>query len=183
MHPQLAELVDVCGKLKVTHVVLAGGIPKGVTSDKLYGCKVICFAPNVIIARRLINLGASALIIEGMEAGGHIGAVSTSVLAQEILPEIMKCRCLWPVALAVRSHRRLFEMGASGVQLGTRFVCATESIAHARFKALFVHSSARDAVPSIQVDMDFPIIPVRAIKNNATQDFGALSASGDCKVS
>ena len=63
------------------------------------------------------------------------------------------------------------EMGASGVQLGTRFVCATESIAHAKFKQLFVHSNARDAVPSIQVDPDFPVIPVRAIKNKASQDF------------
>ena len=76
MHPQLAELVEVCGRQKISHVVLAGGIPKAVTSSKLtsYGCKVICFAPNVIIAHRLINLGADALIIEGMEAGGHIGA-------------------------------------------------------------------------------------------------------------
>jgi enoyl-[acyl-carrier protein] reductase II len=57
------------------------------------------------------------------------------------------------------------------VQLGTRFVCATESIAHPRFKALFIHSNSRDAVPSVQVDAEFPVIPVRAIKNNATQAF------------
>ena len=174
MHPQLADLVEVCARQKVSHVVLAGGIPKGVTSDRLisYGIKVVCFAPNVIIARRLINLGAAALIIEGMEAGGHIGAVSTSVLAQEILPFVHDV----PVFVAGGIGRgeamaSYMEMGASGVQLGTRFVCATESIAHPKFKALFVHSNARDAVPSIQIDEDFPVIPVRAIKNKATKDF------------
>jgi enoyl-[acyl-carrier protein] reductase II len=62
-------------------------------------------------------------------------------------------------------------MGASGVQLGTRFVCAAESIAHLKFKQLFIHSSARDATPSIQIDPDFPVIPVRAIKNKATEAF------------
>ncbi len=174
MHPELAALVDVCGKQNISHVVLAGGIPKAVTSQKLtsYGCKVICFAPNVIIAHRLINLGADALIIEGMEAGGHIGAVSTSVLAQELLPAIHEV----PVFVAGGIGRGeaiagYLQMGASGVQLGTRFVCATESIAHERFKKLFVHSSARDAIPSVQVDADFPVIPVRAIKNNATHEF------------
>ena len=174
MHPDLEALVDVCGKQKVSHVVLAGGIPKAVTAQKLkfYGCKVICFAPNVVIAHRLINLGADALIIEGMEAGGHIGAVSTSVLAQEILPAIHEV----PVFVAGGIGRGeaivgYLEMGASGVQLGTRFVCASESIAHERFKKLFVHSSARDAVPSVQVDAEFPVIPVRAIKNKAGQAF------------
>jgi enoyl-[acyl-carrier protein] reductase II len=174
MHPELDALVDVCGRQNVSHVVLAGGIPKNVTSNKIkaYGAKVICFTPSVAIGRRLIRLGADALIIEGMEAGGHIGPVSTSVLAQEILPEIHDV----PVFVAGGIGRgeaiaSYLEMGASGVQLGTRFVCAAESIAHIKFKNLFIHSSARDAVPSIQVAADFPVIPVRAIKNSATQAF------------
>lgn len=174
MHPDLAALVDVCAQQKVSHVVLAGGVPKAVTSDRIRACgmKVVCFAPSVAIAKRLIRLGADALIIEGMEAGGHIGAVSTSVLAQEILPTIREV----PVFVAGGIGRgeavaAYLEMGASGVQLGTRFVCATESIAHPRFKELFIHSAARDAIPSVQVDTEFPVIPVRAIKNSATQAF------------
>jgi len=65
------------------------------------------------------------------------------------------------------------EMGASGVQLGTRFVCATESIAHANFKKAFLRANARDAVASVQIDPRLPVIPVRALKNKAAEEFTA----------
>src|SRR3546814_274918 len=64
-------------------------------------------------------------------------------------------------------------MGASGVQLGTRFVCATESIAHPNFKKAFIRASARDAITSVQIDPRLPVIPVRALKNNGTEAFTA----------
>jgi enoyl-[acyl-carrier protein] reductase II len=174
MHPQLEQLIEVCKRQNVSHVVLAGGIPSGnsIKSIKDYGGKVICFAPSAIIGRKLVRLGADALVIEGMEAGGHIGPVSTSVLAQEILPNIHDV----PVFIAGGIGRgeamvSYLEMGAAGVQLGTRFVCATECIAHPKFKEIFIRSSARDAIPSVQIDPDFPVIPVRAIANKATDDF------------
>jgi enoyl-[acyl-carrier protein] reductase II len=63
------------------------------------------------------------------------------------------------------------EMGAAGVQLGTRFVCAHESIAHRNFKRAFLRAAARDAVASVQVDPRFPVIPVRALINPATHRF------------
>ena len=90
MHPGLFDLIAVCRKHGVTHVVLAGGIPpKGsVEAIKEGGAKVICFAPTLALAKKLLRSGADAMVIEGMEAGGHIGPVSTSVLAQEILPEL-----------------------------------------------------------------------------------------------
>ena len=90
MHPMLSELIDVCAKHRVTHVVLAGGLPPGGAIDRIKGngAKLIAFAPALALARKLIRSGADALVIEGMEAGGHIGPVSTSVLAQEILPEV-----------------------------------------------------------------------------------------------
>lgn len=174
MHPQLDALIDVCKRQNVTHVVLAGGIPGGtsIKAIKDYGAKVIGFAPSAIIGRKLIRLGADALVIEGMEAGGHIGPVSTSVLAQEILPAITEV----PVFVAGGIGRgeamvSYLEMGAAGVQLGTRFVCATECIAHPKFKEAFIRSAARDAIPSVQIDPEFPVIPVRAIANKATDDF------------
>jgi enoyl-[acyl-carrier protein] reductase II len=60
------------------------------------------------------------------------------------------------------------------VQLGTRFVCAHESIAHPRFKQAFIRASARDAMPSVQLDARFPVIPVRALANPATERFRAV---------
>lgn len=174
MHPKLDELVEVCSRQKASHVVLAGGIPKSHTVDalKANGCKVIGFAPSARIGQKLVKMGVEALVIEGMEAGGHIGPVSTSVLAQEILPEITEV----PIFVAGGIGRgeaivSYLKMGASGVQLGTRFVCAEESIAHPNFKQSFINASSRDALPSIQIDPEFPIIPVRAITNKATQDF------------
>ena len=174
MHPQLLELIDVCLDHKVGHIVLAGGLPPGgaIQRVKQGGAKLMCFAPALVLAKKLVRSGADALIIEGMEAGGHIGPVATSVLAQEILPEIRDV----PVFVAGGIGRGeaivgYLEMGASGVQLGTRFVCASESIAHPRFKQAFIRASARDAVPSMQLDSRFPVIPVRALANAATKRF------------
>ena len=179
MHPDLMALIDVCGRQKVGHVVLAGGVPSrpAVERVKTHGAKLICFTPALALGRRLVRSGADALIIEGMEAGGHIGPVSTAVLAQEILPEIREV----PVFVAGGIGRgeailMYLELGASGVQLGTRFVCATESTAHPRFKQAFVRASARDAVPSVQLDPSFPVIPVRALANDATRRFMVTQA-------
>lgn len=173
MHPQLNELIEVCQKNKVSHVVLAGGMAKGSIIAKIKEfAKAVCFAPSLVIAQKMIKLGADALIIEGSEAGGHIGSVSTSVLAQEILPYITEV----PVIVAGGIGRgdaiaSYLQMGAAGVQLGTKFVCAQESIAHENFKNIFIKSLARDAITSVQVDIDFSVIPVRAISNKATHEF------------
>ncbi|MFC3712627.1 NAD(P)H-dependent flavin oxidoreductase [Sphingoaurantiacus capsulatus] len=177
MHPQMLELIAVCAKHKVGHIVLAGGLPSGAAIEaiKAAGAKLMCFAPALALAKKLARSGADALIIEGSEAGGHIGPVSTSVLAQEILPEMSP---QLPVFIAGGIGRgsaiaAYLEMGASGVQLGTRFVCATESVAHANFKRAFIRASARDALASVQFDPRLPVIPVRALKNAGTEAFTA----------
>jgi enoyl-[acyl-carrier protein] reductase II len=96
------------------------------------------------------------------------------VLAQEILPQLREV----PVFVAGgighgEAIAAYLRMGAAGCQMGTRFVCASESIAHRRFKEAFVRASARDAVPSVQIDPEFKVIPVRALVNQATRDFAA----------
>jgi len=174
MHPQLDDLVRVCLEANVGHIVLAGGIPPGgaVRAVKQGGAKLICFTPALVLARRLIRSGADALVIEGSEAGGHIGPVSLNVLAQEILPHIRDV----PVFVAGGLGRgeailAYLEMGASGAQLGTRFAATTESIAHANFKQAFIRAAARDAIPSVQLDERFPVIPVRGLVNEGTKRF------------
>jgi enoyl-[acyl-carrier protein] reductase II len=175
MHPQLFELIEVCAANGVTHVVLAGGLPPAGALDaiKAFGAKVICFAPALSLAKKLIRSGVDALVIEGMEAGGHIGPVSTSVLAQEILPEVAN---QVPVFVAGGIGRgemiaSYLKQGAAGVQIGTRLVCATECIAHPAFKKAFIRASARDAVSSVQIDPRLPVIPVRALKNVGMEEF------------
>ncbi len=180
MHPQLDELIAVCLRAGVTHIVLAGGIPSGpaVRAVKDGGARLVCFAPAFVLARRFVKTGADALVIEGSEAGGHIGPVSLTVLAQEILPHIREV----PVFVAGGIGRgeailSYLEMGASGAQLGTRFAAATDSIAHPNFKRAFLRANARDALPSVQLDARFPVIPVRGLVNDGTRRFAEAQAT------
>ncbi|MBK1660724.1 NAD(P)H-dependent flavin oxidoreductase [Paracraurococcus ruber] len=175
MHPRLDQLVEVCLAAGVGHIVFAGGIPPGaaIKAAKAGGAKVVCFAPALALAKKLVRSGADALVIEGSEAGGHIGPVSLNVLAQEILPTMAKEVPVFVAGGIGRGEAILsyLEMGAAGAQLGTRFVCAAESIAHPKFKQAFLRGAARDAVPTVQIDERFPVIPVRALVNEGTKRF------------
>ncbi|HYZ34152.1 MAG TPA: nitronate monooxygenase [Crenalkalicoccus sp.] len=175
LHPRLDALVETCLAARVGHIVFAGGIPPAaaIRRAKEGGARVICFAPALALARKLVRSGADALVIEGSEAGGHIGPVSLGVLAQEILPAMAAEVPVFVAGGIGRGEAILayLEMGAAGAQLGTRFVCATESIAHPRFKQAFIRGAARDALPSVQLDAHFPVIPVRALQNEGTRRF------------
>ncbi|WP_147093184.1 NAD(P)H-dependent flavin oxidoreductase [Swaminathania salitolerans] len=179
MHPELDRLVDVCVAHKVGHVVLAGGVPSGATIKRVRdgGARAIGFAPALALGKRLVKLGIEALVIEGSEAGGHVGPVSLNVLAQEILPHIHDVPVFVAGGLA-RGDAVLgyLEQGAAGAQLGTLFAASTESIAHEAFKKAFVRANARDAVTSSQLDERFPVIPVRGLSNRGTRRFMAHQA-------
>jgi enoyl-[acyl-carrier protein] reductase II len=176
LHPQMFDLIAVCGRHKVSHIVLAGGLPSGamIEAIKATGAKLMCFAPTAAMSKKLVRSGVDAIVIEGSEAGGHIGPVSLSVLAQEILPAVTEVPVFVAGGIGRGSAVAAFlEMGASGVQLGTRFAASKESIAHPAFKKAFVRASARDAVASVQLDPRLPVIPVRALKNAGTEAFMA----------
>lgn len=174
MHPELEELLQVCIDERVGHVVLAGGLPPRTAIEKLRSAavKVISFAPTLTVARKLKRQGVEAFIIEGMEAGGHTGPVATSVLCQEILPHLRDVPVFVGGGIGRGDAIALYmKMGAAGCQVGTRLVCATESVAHEKFKKIILHAKARDAQLSVQLDPDFPVIPVRALVNRATDEF------------
>ena len=97
------------------------------------------------------------------------------MLAQEVLPHFDQVPVFVGGGIGRGDAMALYlAMGAAGCQLGTRFVCATESIAHPRFKQAMIRANARDARLSVQVDPDFPVIPVRAVANKATERFEAF---------
>lgn len=176
MHPQLMDLIAICGQERVSHVVLAGGLPPApaIAAIRATGARLLAFAPNLAVARKLLRSGVDALVIEGSEAGGHIGPVSLAVLAQEILPALPEATIFAAGGIGRGAAiAALVEMGASGVQLGTRFAATRESVAHERFKAAFRRAPARDAVASVQLDPRLPVIPVRALRNAATEAFAA----------
>jgi enoyl-[acyl-carrier protein] reductase II len=162
---------------QVSHVVLAGGIPpKGsVEAIKAFGAKVLLCPQRWRWPRSCCARGADALVIEGSEAGGHIGPVATSVLAQEFLPELAEDHVVFVAGGIGRGDMiaAYLEMGASGRPARHALCLRHESIAHPDFKKAFFRANARDAVASVQVDPRLPVIPVRALKNKGTEEFTA----------
>lgn len=176
--PEYPAHLELLVEKKPKFVVFAGGLPKNseITMMKEAGIKVICFAPAPVMAKRLVKAGADALIIEGKEAGGHIGLVATTVLVQEILFEYADKLPVF-VAGGIATSKfaaHMFMMGAAGIQMGTRFACAQESHAHENFKGRFLKAQSREASATSQFDSRLPIVGVRAIKNKGTDEFNKL---------
>lgn len=175
--PVYRDQLDMICDLGCKYIVFAGGIPKKkeIEQAKSCGAKVICFAPTGPLALQLVDRGADALMLEGSEAGGHIGPVALSVLLQQILFEVDSVPIFIAGGIATgRMMAHLLLMGAAGVQMGTRFVMAEECIAHPNFKEVFRKAKARDAMATPQFDSRLPIIPVRSLKNAGTVEFGKL---------
>lgn len=172
----LPHLDILCGQ-KVSHIVFAGSIPRAseVQKAKDSGAKVLCFASTESIAARMIDYGADALILEGSEAGGHIGHVSTVVLLQEILFKFPDLPIFVAGGIATgKMIAHLVLMGAAGAQMGTRFVMAEECSAHPRFKDVFIKARAREAIATPQYSAKLPVVSVRALNNHAMEHFGDL---------
>ncbi|RKZ15592.1 hypothetical protein DRQ50_07295 [bacterium] len=175
--PNYRDHLGILCEQKVGHIVFAGSIPRQseVQQAKDSGARVLCFASTSSIAKRMLSYGADGLILEGSEAGGHIGHVSTIVLLQEILfnfPEV-------PIFVAggIASGRMIAHlalMGAAGAQMGTRFVLAEECNAHQKFKDVFIRARAREAISTPQYSTKLPVVSVRALNNHAMTHFGEL---------
>lgn len=176
--PAYQDHLAMLSEMKVPYIVFAGSFPKEkeVAAAKATGAKVLCFASTVSIAERMIKFGADAIILEGSEAGGHIGHVSSVVLMQQVLfrfADQLPMFCAGGIATGkMIAHTML--MGAAGVQLGTRFVMTEECNVHKNFKDAFARANARDAVSTPQFDSRLPVVAVRALRNKGTDEFGKL---------
>jgi enoyl-[acyl-carrier protein] reductase II len=175
--PNYSEHLKMVCDLGCEFVVFAGGIPKRneIQQVKACGTRTICFASTEALAMSLIERGADALMLEGSEAGGHIGPVALSVLIQQILFHVENVPVFIAGGIATgRMMAHLLMMGAAGIQMGTRFVLSEECAAHPNFKEAFQRARSRDAVATPQFDSRLPVIPVRALKNEGTVEFGKL---------
>ena len=175
--PNYQAHLDILCERKVSHIVFAGSIPRAseVQKAKDSGAKVLCFASTGSIAERMIDYGTDALILEGSEAGGHIGHVSTVVLLQEILFNFPSLPIFVAGGIATgKMIAHLVLMGAAGAQMGTRFVMAEECTAHPRFKEVFIRARAREAISTPQYSAKLPVVSVRALNNHAMEHFGDL---------
>ncbi len=175
--PVYKDQLELVCRMGCPLVVFAGGIPKKneIEKAKEHGARVVCFASTAPLAHQLIERGADALILEGSEAGGHIGPVALSVLIQQILFNVDSVPIFIAGGIATgRMMAHLLMMGAAGIQMGTRFIMAEECIAHPKFKETFRKAKARDAITTPQFDSRLPVIPVRALKNESSIEFAKL---------
>lgn len=175
--PNYLAHLEKAASWRVPYIVFAGSFPRQeeVKIAKASGAKVLCFASNDSIAERMIDYGADALILEGSEAGGHIGHVSTVVLIQQVLFNYPQLPVFVAGGIATgKMIAHLLLMGAAGVQMGTIFAMAEESPAHSKFKEKFRKARAREAFATPQYSSALPVVAVRALKNKGSEEFGRL---------
>lgn len=145
--PYVEEIIDVVIREKIPVITTGAGNPgRYISRLKEVGCKVLPVVPSVALAKRLARQGADALIAEGTEAGGHISEMTTMCLVPMIVDAVEI-----PVIAAGgiadgRGAAAAFALGAEGVQMGTRFICAAESSAHVKYKEKVIRSRDRDTV-------------------------------------
>lgn len=168
LSPFLEEIIELVLEEKVPVITTGAGNPgKYIDSFKEIGSKVIPVVPTVALAKRMEKQGADAVIVEGTEAGGHIGELSTMAL----LPQIVDAVNIPVIAAGGIADGRGFvaalALGAKGVQIGTRFVCTDECIAHENYKKAILKSGDRDAIVTGRSTGH----PVRVIRNKFTKKF------------
>ena len=175
MSPFADDIMKMITEEKPAVVITGAGNPgKYIEPLKAAGIKIIPVVASVALAKRMEKLGADAVIAEGTEAGGHIGELTTMVLVPQVADAVEI-----PVIAAggiadARGACAAFALGAEGIQVGTRFICADECIAHENYKQAVIKAKDRDAV----VCGRSTGAPVRALKNKLTREYDRLESSG-----
>jgi enoyl-[acyl-carrier protein] reductase II len=175
--PNYRAQLAVAAKKEVPFIVFAGSFPRGseIKIAKESGARVMAFASNESIAKRMIDSGVDALMLEGSEAGGHIGHVSLTILLQQVLFAVKEIPVFVAGGIATgRLMAHLLLMGASGIQMGTRFVMTEECQVHQKFKDAFIKAKARDAIATPGVGSELNVVAVRAIRNMGMVDFADM---------
>lgn len=176
--PNLKANLEVALAEKVPVVAFGGGNPGTLIPPlKEAGIKVVPVLSSVILAKRLERLKIDAVVAEGMESGGHVGETTT----MSLVPQVVDALSI-PVLAAggVGDGRGLaaaLALGAQGIQMGTRFICSDECIAHPKFKEAIIKANDRDTVVT-GVSTGHP---ARCLANRLTREYLALEKAGASK--
>jgi len=178
LSPHIEEIIEVVKNSSIEVVVTGAGNPSPYVellqkSNKL----VVPVVSSIALAKRLQDKGVDAIIAEGMEAGGHVGSVTTMALIPQLVDEVDI-----PVIAAggigdSRGIVAAFALGACGVQLGTRFLVAKECNVHRNYKQKVLAASERSTV----ITGESTGHPVRTLKNRLAREFSKLEKSGATK--
>jgi enoyl-[acyl-carrier protein] reductase II len=178
MSPYVEQVVEVVLAERVPVIATGGGNPGiYISRFKQIGSKLMPVVSTVALAKRLERLGVDAVVAEGVESGGHVGETSTMALIPQVVNSVKI-----PVVAAGgigdgRGLAAALALGAQGVQLGTRFICAEECIAHPDFKRKLIEVGDRATI----VTGESSGHPARALKNKMTRQFSAMEKSGISK--
>ncbi|MGX7244847.1 enoyl-[acyl-carrier-protein] reductase FabK [Enterococcus quebecensis] len=171
LSPFAQDIVDLVCEENVPVVTTGAGNPsKHMARFKEHNIKVIPVIPSVALGIRMEKIGADAVIVEGMEAGGHIGKLTT----MSIVPQVVDALSIPVIAAGGigdgRGMAAALMLGADGVQVGTRFLVAKECTVHENYKARIIQARDIDTTVTCQHFGH----PVRAIKNKLTQEYDRL---------
>lgn len=169
------DIVDIVCEEGVPVVTTGAGNPgKYIAKFKENNVTVIPVVPTVALASRLERQGVDALIVEGTEAGGHVGELTTMTL----IPQVADAVSIPIVAAGGIADKRgvtaAIALGAEGVQVGTRFVCSNEAKVHQNYKDQIVKAKDRDAIVAGRSTGH----PVRLLKNKFTREYLDVEKSG-----
>ena len=173
--PTVEDVVSLCIEEHVPVLTTGSGNPAALIPRlKAAGIIVIPVVSSVALAKRLEQIGADALIAEGMESGGHIGDVTTMAL----VPQVVDAVGIPVIAAGGLSDGRglvaALAMGAAGIQMGTRFICSEECVAHNNYKQAIVRATERSTiVTGASIGH-----PVRCIRNPMSRQFQDLERKG-----
>lgn len=171
LSPHAEAVSQLIVEEKVPVVITGAGNPgKFMKEWQAIGCKVIPVVPSVAFAKHLEKLGADALICEGTESGGHVGETTTMALAPQVIDAVKV-----PVIVAGgiadgRGVAAAFSLGASGIQIGTRFLVAKECNVHENYKKRILKANDTDTAVTGRKTGH----PVRVIKNKLVNQFKEL---------
>ncbi len=162
------ELVDLICEEGVPIVTTGAGNPdKYIEKFKAHNIKFVPIVASVALAKRMEKLGADAIIAEGLEAGGHIGKITTMALVPQVVDAVnIPVICAGGVADG-RGAVAGFALGAKGVQVGTRFLVAHECIIHQNYKDKVLKAKDIDTVTTGQITGH----PVRVLRNKLSKEF------------
>ena len=175
MNPQADEIAELLAEEKIPVITTGAGNPsKYMDSWKKAGAKVIPVIASVALARLMERGGADAVVAEGTESGGHIGAATTMTLVPQVVDAVNI-----PVIAAggiadARGFAAALMLGASGVQMGTRFVTAKESIVHENYKEKIIHAKDIDS----EVTGRSTGHPIRVLRNKMTREYLRMEKEG-----
>ncbi len=168
MSPFVDDIIDLIIEEKVQVITTGAGNPaKYMDRLKEAGTKVIPVVPTIALAQRMEKLGATAVIAEGTEGGGHIGELTTMVLVPQVADAVNIPVIAAGGIVDGRGIAASFALGASAVQVGTRFICSEECSVHSNYKNLVLKAKDRDAIVTGRSTGH----PVRTLKINYQKNF------------